>query len=86
MTSKVQLSHIALPQDNIPYVYWFNTLRQDLPTFEIPQAQDEKNWVEDAEFLMRNPQCVSLNCPWPQSFKNWRDWAQAWVLALGGQI
>lgn len=86
MTSVVQLSQIALPYDTMPYRFWFNSLRQDLPTFEIPQATDEKNWVSDATFLMRNPQCASLNCPWPQSFKNWRAWARAWILSLGGQL
>lgn len=79
------MTQIALPEGGISYQFWFNSLRQDLPTFEIPQVSDEKNWVEDATFLLRNPQCVSLNCPWPQTFSNWRDWARQWVYALGGQ-
>ena len=79
------MSILALPID-MPYTYWYGTLRQDLPTFDIPDARDEKNWVEDANYLLRNEECTKLNCPWPSTFTNWRNWAQQWTLAFGGQV
>lgn len=75
---------LALPID-IPYADWFNSLRQDLPTYDIPDARDENNWIADADYLLRNPDCAKFNCPWPSSFPNWRAWAQQWILAFGGQ-
>lgn len=84
-TVTTPLPIIALPI-SIEYATWFNSLRQDLPTFDIPDARDEANWIEDAQYLLRNRQCDNINCPQPSAFTNWRDWAQRWVAAFGGQI
>lgn len=76
---------LTLPTFNMQYADWFNQLRIDRPDFEVPYATDEANWVSDAEFLFRNPVCSNLNCPWPSAFTDWREWAQRWVSAFGGQ-
>lgn len=75
---------ITLPTDNMAFADWFNQLRIDLPTFEIPYVDNEENWIENAEFLLRNPDCAKLNCPWPQHFPYWREWAQRFVASFGG--
>lgn len=78
--------NIPMPDSGATFVGWFSQLAQYLPTFELPRVNNEEQWISAAEVLMRNPQCASLNCPWPRGFSNWRAWAQRWVAAFGGQI
>lgn len=77
---------IPMPTKNTGFVSWFSQLSQYLPTFELPRVYDEKQWVNAAEILLRNPDCTKFNCPWPQGFPDWRSWAQRWVAAFGGQL
>lgn len=77
---------LTMPTGNITFVDWFTQLAQDLPTFDVPRVDSEDQWVEAAERLLLNEECVKLNCPWPATFSDWREWAQRWIGALGGQV
>lgn len=77
---------LTFPNANIEFTDWFDQLIEDLPFFQIPRVENEKDWVWAAERLMQNDECIRLNCPWPAAFTDWREWARQWVSALGGAV
>jgi hypothetical protein len=71
----------------IGYEDWFIQLIQDLPKLkDVPVRPQEDNWVEDVQLLLRNDQCVLLGAPRPESFSDWRSWAESFVKSYGSLV
>lgn len=72
---------------HISYEDWFNQLAVDRPELtELPVRPSESNWINDAELLLRNPECATLNIPRPEGYFDWRMWAEEFIKAYGGLV
>ena len=56
---------------------WADTLIRDFERDNVPVLEDENNWREWGNQLIREPSFAQAGCPQTQGFESVEEWAQA---------
>jgi hypothetical protein len=75
---------IVWPSSHTQFVDWANNLRQLRPDILIqPRVSREEQWKEYANQVVQSSVCQTYQCPRPDGFSDWKEWAAAFIRSFG---
>lgn len=63
---------------------WVGMLNQTQIDFDVLPQNVYSSWEETANVILQSEVCRTANCPFPENFATWQDWAERFVQSFGG--